>query len=215
MGMNWTSVPEVRRITGISESTYSDSEIQEFINAAQREVNSKILVEVIREPIVYLDTTRKNSIDGVNKTYYIKNWKGNYLADRNYDGSVTISDIVVYKVASDGTETTLTPTSVDVTNCSFTLTTAQNDCRLYISYAYTRLDPVTPNQLVYQATTYLTASYLFVGDETDNIRFGNVSIGGSNEGRNKQFYNKYLELLRQINENSTGGAIWGVSTQLI
>lgn len=214
--MIWATVDNLRTVTGVSEDSYSDGELANFIAMAQREINAKIAIKVIRERVQYIDQVRQNDIDGVNTTFYLRNWKGNYLGDLQYDGDVDVSDVEVYsvnKLTDPNTETSLTPASISVTNCSFTLTTAPtSNEELYVTYSYLPFNPEYPDALLTQAVTFLAASYIYVGSEASSIRFGNVSINGEKGGQYAQFYNKYLDLMNQIQQNiSDGGALWGES----
>jgi hypothetical protein len=213
--MIWTTVDNLRTITGVSTDSYSDGELADFIAMAQREINSKLAIKVIREKIDYIDAVRKNSIDGSNTTFYVKNWEGNFLGDLQFDGDVDINDVIIYqidKTTDPNTETKLTPASINLENCSFTLSTAPNNVDLYITYSYLPFNPEYPDALLTQAVTFLAASYLFVGSEASSMRFGNVSITSGVAGQYLQYYNKYQDLLNQLQETiSEGGAMWAES----
>ena len=216
--MAWTDADTVREITGASETDYTDAQIEGFISLAQREVNSKIINKVVREPVQYIDGFRSNDIDGSNRTFFIQNWRGNYFGDTNYDGEVDTSDITVtkYNPATE-TESNLTISSISVPWCQLTLSAAPSNCDLYITYSYTPIDPQTPDNFLALATAYLASSYMFVGNDDDKIRFGNVSIEpGADGSRGTQFYKKYLSLLDQLTANSMGGgAIWDNMAEII
>jgi hypothetical protein len=216
--MAWCEINSIRNITGISEDDYSDGQIQEFICLAQKEINSKVMIPVIRERVSYVDYVRKNNIDGLNTTFYLQHWKGNFIGDGDYDETVDVSDIKVYQIDSNNVETILTPASIDYSKCSFTLSTAPQNVTLEVDYTYTAFNPVLPNPLLAQATLYLAASYLDLTDGSsggsESVRIGSISISESNSGsalEGNKFYQKYMSILSQLTENSTGGAIWGES----
>lgn len=215
--MVWTTVALVKelierdRSSGLVVNTYTDAEITRFIQRAQIEITSLLQQRVIREQVKYVDQTRKNSIDGLNTTFYTQKWKGNYLGDLNYDFSINTSDISIFQVASDGTETQIPAATIVPARSSFTLSTAPANVTLYIDYANSPVDMVTPDQVLVQACTYLAAYYASLGEDEGGIRFGNVHIGGGKMSVRAQFYNKYKELIGQIQETVTGGAIWGES----
>lgn len=200
-------------ITGIDSDSYEDDELSDFISFAQREVLSKIQRKALREQVSYIDNTRQNKIDGSNTTFYLKNWKDNYLGDLDLDGDIDTDDIKVYSVNSDGTETELTVSSVDNEKMSFTLSSAPSNVDLFVTYKYCPFDLVTPDSQVAQVTAYLAASYVSVTDGSDDtFRIGNVSFGGNNRGiKGNKYYQKYEELMTSLIEESTGGAIWGES----
>lgn len=215
--VSWTSQNYVRAIAGVSTTDYSDAMIEDFISTAQKEVNSKVLVKIIREPIVFLDQYRQNDIDGTNTTFFVRNWKGNWFADSNYDNVVDINDLKVVQYDPNTTlETELTISSIDIKNMSFTLSVAPaNNVQLYVDYCYTPFDMINPDPFLTQATTYLAASYLFIGTDGFKITFGNVTIEpGKDGGQGKQLYSQYERLLQQINILGTGGAIVGEMTPI-
>ena len=49
------------------------------------------------------------------------------------------------------------------------------------------------------------------------VKFGNTSITNFNNQDSTYYflYKKYLDIIRQLNESTTGGAIWGTSKVLI
>lgn len=213
--MAFTEIETIKNVAGVNTTSYTDGEIQDFISMAQKEVTSKVQQKIIRERVLYLDNTRQNRIDGLNSTYYLSKWKGNYLGDLDYDGDIDTDDIKVYQIASDGTETELTVSSINSDNMSFVLgSIPAAGVVLEVTYTYSpynmngNVDP-----FLAQITTFLACSYFNITDGSDEpIRFGNVSIGGSSSGiKGNKYYQKYMELLNQLIENSTGGAIWGES----
>ena len=83
-----------------------------------------------------------------------------------------------------------------------------------------RGDPVTPDPLLKLATEYLVASYAYMRIESSQkkkVKFGNVEITNSTgkDSSSLFFFNKYMDLIRQLNEGANGGAIWGESHVLI
>ena len=110
--MVWTETEDVRTVTGLTSSDISDTDLDLLILVAQKEVLLQTNQNVIREPVVYLDNTRTNLIDGNNTTYYVSNWKGTYLSDSNFDLTVDHLDVHVFSVSGDGTETELTVSEI-------------------------------------------------------------------------------------------------------
>lgn len=219
--MVWTQADDVRLLTGLSTSDISDDDLNSLIEKAQLEVLVQINTKVIREQIKYLSPTRENEIDGTNKTYYIKNWEGNFISDANFDLSVTITDLTLVAVSTnDSTESSVTINSLVYDSGSFEVTTAQNNVDLFLDYSYSSFNPVTPDPLLKIATEYLTASYAYMridSGQKKKVRFGNVSITNStgSESSSAFFANKYKDILLQLNESANGGAIWGESKVLI
>lgn len=175
----YCTITDVRNITNLTTTDISDTVLYELIKNAMIEINKKISAKVIRERVAYLDNTRENDVDGNNTTYYIKNWKGNYLSDYNLDGNVTTSDVKVFAVDSDGLETSATVSSVTSSEGKFVLSTAYaSSYELYVSYSYTPIDIITPDPLLRLATANLVAANAYLKRDTGvgDVKFGNVSI---------------------------------------
>jgi len=218
--MVWTTEDDVRLLTGLTTTDISDNNLDSLIEIAQKEVLLQVNNIVNREKIEYIDESRENKIDGSNTTYYIKNWKNNFLSDYNYDLEVTISDIVLVSVDSSGTETSQTADTISYTEGKFTVASALNNVDLYVTYAYSQFNPVTPNSILKLAAEYLAGAYAYMridSSQKKSVRFGNVSItnGTGKDSAYSFLYNKYMEIIRQLNENLSGGAVWGESHVLI
>jgi len=162
--MVYCNFGEVNDLTNVTSSDILDVDITKIIAKATIELNRKINVKVEREKVGYIDSTRTNKINGSNTIYYFKNWKGKFLADMNNDGTVTTSDIIVYLISQDGTETTATVSAVDHDNMYFTLTTAPDSSttsRMEVTYEWCFKDVSTPDPIVKLACIFLTASYCY------------------------------------------------------
>jgi hypothetical protein len=211
----WGEVADMRILAGITLTDYSDAELQDFLKNAQKEVNSKLISKIVREPVYFLDEYRSNKIDGTNKLFFLKHWRGNlgtnYIGDYNYDNKIDTTDLRVTQYdPNTQLESDVTITSIDITNCSFTLTIAPSNVQLYVSYAYIPLDPVVPTGILKQCVSYLASSYTFIGTDGFIMQFGNVKIQpGQSGGKGKQLYEKYEELFRLLQINSNGGAVVG------
>ncbi len=218
--MVWTNASDVRLLTGLTTSDISDDDLNSLIIAAQKEVLLQINNKVVREKVEFIDETRKNEINGTNTTYYIKNWEGNFISDYNYDLSVDTSDIVIVSVDSDGVELSVTTDTVTYNSGKFTIATAPNNVDLFIDYVWTYFNPSTPDPLLKLATEYLAGAYSYMridSSQKKQVKFGNVSLTNGT-GRDSAYfflYNKYMDIIRQLNENTGNGAIWGESEVLI
>jgi len=225
--MVFTDIATIRTITGLTTDDYTDDEVQEFIDMAQKEVVSKLQERIVREKVEYIDSVRANNLNE-DTTFYLKKWRDNYIGDMDYNGTVNKSDIIIYYV-DDDEETSLVPLSVDTTSMSFTLNSIPgSDINLYTTYCYTPYSFTTPDPRVALATAYLASSYLKLtesggstmggGDDARSIRIGNLAIGAGSSassayypGKVTSFYDKYMEIMSQLIDSSTGGAIWGES----
>ena len=218
--MAWTNTEDVRLLTGLDDYDIEDDDLELLIIASQKEVLLKINNRIVREEILLIDETRTNDIDGLNTTYYIRNWKGNYISDNNFDLSITVADVDVISVDSDGVETTETVSSISSSDCNFVLSAAPLDVDLYVSYSFSYHDTETPNPLLKLATEYLAGAYSYMrinSSQNKQVKFGNVSISNG-IGDNSSYlflYNKYLDIMRQLDENIGRGAIWGTAKVII
>lgn len=209
--MALTSISQVRLLTNLSTSDISDADVTSLIGLATAEIFSKINIKVVREPIKYIDATRENDIDGSNTTYYVRNWKGTYMSDSDFDGDVDISDITVYAVDSNDNETVATVSSIDYDDGKFVLSTAYDSSYdLYITYSYCYYDPVTPDPLLGLAASYLVASYSYlkVDAGVSDVKFGNVRINKTLSSGYGMYYERYNEIMGKLNSyGSVGGTL--------
>lgn len=154
---------------------------------------------------MYIDSTRKNTIDGNNTTFYVQNWEGKYIADMDNDGDVDTDDIIVYQVNSNGNETTLTVSSITHDEGKFVLSSAPpTGVRLYVTYEWCYKDVSTPDKLVKMACAFLTASYIYgklnIGRSPDQS-WGNKSI--KRDMNSPNYYRELaMKLIDQINSSS-------------
>lgn len=200
--MAYTTVADVRALTNITTDDLTTSEVSGLIDYATSQINEDINTKITREHVIQIDNTRENTIDGSNTTFYIKNWKGNYIGDLDNDGDVTTSDMNVYFVDSDGTETTTTLSSITPADGKFVVTTAPSTSQsMYIDYSYTSLDTSTPSKTLVLATSLLTASYAYEklnrGMSPEQV-YGNVRFMRDMRAGN-DYYKRYEEMISKIN----------------
>jgi len=207
-----TTSDKVRLLTNLSTTDVSDEDLDSLIGVATSEIMYCINTKVVREPIEYIDSTRENDIDGLNTTYYVRNWEGKFIGDANLDGTIDVSDIVVYVVASDDTETVATVSSVDYDDSSFVLSTAYTSSyNLYVSYSYCYFDPDTPDPLLGLAASYLAASYAYLKRDVGMSgaqKFGNVSINTKLSDTYGQYHKRYLDIMKKINSRGSLEKSW-------
>jgi len=188
---------EVNDFTNISSSDIADADVTKIIAGATRELNGLINVRVVRERIGQIDNTRKNKIDGSNTTYYVRNWKGKYLADMDNDGDVDTDDLIVYQVDSDGNETTLTVDSIDQDDCSFTLDSAPSSgVTLYVTYEWCYRDVSTPDNKVKQACIFLSAAYCYA--KLNIGRAPTFVVGNKRIYRDMESFEKYYQMAMKL-----------------
>ena len=200
--VGYCSMADFRAITNLDTSCISDSDAYDLITRAAYIINGDINTKVIRERVEYLDSTRQNERDSSNTIYYVKNWKGKFLADFNNDSTVSTSDVIVHAVDGDGNETTPTVSSIDVDDGKITLSSApSSDKRLYITYAWSFINESTPDKQLRLACAFLTAA---LAEAKSNIgRAPQVSMGNIRLYRHMnaydEWYKKYLGIIQQIN----------------
>lgn|SRR3990167_2914987 len=198
----YCSGDDVRVMTNITTTDISSGDMTNLIAQSTAQVNSDLNVQIIREYIYHIDETRDNLINGSNTTFYTRNWRGKFLADMNNDGSVTTSDLTVYQVTGDGTETIPTIASINDVNNSFTMSTApQPDKRYYVTYSYSPVREGTVDPRVKLATIFLTAAFCYA---KLNIGFApSVSFGSTRVTKDMNafdhYYQRYLDIIAQIN----------------
>lgn len=199
--IGYCSLNNVREICNLTTSDISDTDLYALITKATIKINSEINTRVTRERVLPIDLTRENEINGVNTVYYVQNWKGNYLGDRDNDGDVDIYDVKVYQVASDGTETQPAVSSVDADDCKITLDSAPSSgVELYLSYDYSPFSMDEPDQQIRLACAQLTAAFAFNklqrGLSPDQT-FGNTKFKRDMEAGNS-YYKDYKESITNI-----------------
>lgn len=200
---------EVNDLTNVTSSDIIDTDITKIIAKATVELNRLINVKEIRESVDYVDDTRKNLRDGSNTTFYVKNWRGKFLADRDNDGEVDTNDLIVYQVDSNGVETTLTVSSITHDEGKFVLSTAPStEVRLYVTYEWCYKDVSTPDPLVKLACIYLTASYCYgklnIG-RAPKLKVGNKTI--TRDMKSPEYYRMMAQsLINSINDSMYASA---------
>lgn len=198
----YCQVNDIRTLTHLNTTDITDASLYDIIKLAMAQLNADINVKITREYIEYIDDTRQNKIDGSNTTYYIKNWSGKYLADSDNDGDVDTSDITVYAVASDGTETEATVSTITPNDGKFVLSTAYDSSyKLYVTYEWAYASEYTPDTLVRLACANLAASYAFAKiniGKAPTVQFGNVRVYRHMDSF-KEFEKKYRDIVNQIN----------------
>lgn len=203
--MAFCTATQIRQLTNLSTADISDADLTSIISYATYQINHDISTEVVRERIDYLDDTRQNKRDGSNTTYYVKNWKGKYIADRDDDGDVDTADISVVVVdtsTSPSTETTATVSSIDPELGRFVLSTAPDNAdQVYVTYKWSYADTETPAPLVKMACILLSAAYAhgkINWGTAPSVQFGNTKIMRHMEAFDK-FYKQYQRIVTQIN----------------
>lgn len=198
----YCTVEDVRNLTNLTTSDISDTQIANIIQYAGSQVNVDVQVYVIEEQLLWIDAHKQNVIDGTNFTYYSQNYP---IGDMGDDMAVDTSDITVYQYLGDslGTRETLTVSTIDPNNGSFTLSVAPLGTidKLTLTYKYSPVSMSDPHPLVKLATIYLAAAFAYskinIG-KAPSWSMGNVRIVRDMKSF-ETFYNKYQHVIAQIN----------------
>lgn len=200
----YCSVDDVRRLSGLTSSDITDSEIFDLISFAQAQVNSEINYNVYNEEIGYISNEKDNTIDGSNTTFYVKeiNDDGYYLGDMNNDGTVDEDDVLVYTVDSSGTRTNYTVSSVDVELGQFVLSSAPSTNEsVYVSYSVSPRNVNEPDYLLRMTVAQLTSALAFTKINAQKIQ--GFTIGKIKVTKQSQafeiFYNQYQNSITKLN----------------
>lgn len=199
--MAYAVIADLRLHTNLDTTDISDVNVTSLIADVNAILNGDINTEVIRERILPIDNTRKNEINGLNTVYYVRNWRGKYIGDRDNDGEIDdTGDVIVYEVASDGTETQPTVSAVDSDQGKITMSVAPTSgVQLYITYVYCLVDPT--GNLAKMASVYLTAAMAYKkinqGMSPSQV-FGNVRLMRDMQA-SSEFFKKYKEQIDKIN----------------
>jgi len=218
--MTWVDVEYMRQMFNLDSSDITDDDVEFFLEQSQKEILMKINEEVQREPVEFLDNTRKNEINGVNKEFYISNWNGNYISDNNYDLLINTKDVEVFAVDSDSSETKLEVSSIDSKLGKYTLENAPTNVSLFTTYAFTFLNVTEADHdpRLEMVLGLLTASYCYLkigeGQQTE-VKFGNVKIKENHKDSSSYYYTKYLDLIGSLMTSSDGGALYGFNVNQI
>lgn len=201
--IGYCNTSDIREITNITTDDVSDTDMQSLITKSLYELNRLINVGIVRERVLFLDQTRKNLINGSNTTFYVRNWRGKFLADRNNNGEVTTDDIQVFLVDGSGTQTEATVSSVTVDEGKFVLSSApSSDKRMLVSYEWCFRNPSTPDSQIRLACIFLTAAYAYakinVG-RSPQTRFGNIRIFKHIESFDI-YFKRAMDIVDLINE---------------
>jgi hypothetical protein len=190
---------DVRVITNLTASDISDTELYNIITFAGHQLNSDINCKVDDEKISWISNDKTNYIDGSNKTYYLRHYP---IGDSTGDQAVTIADLEVNKIHSDGTKSSVTLSSVTANSGKFEVTTAvSSEYGLYVTYKYVPMSVSDPDPLIKTACALLSAAWAY-----SKINIGKAAefrIGSLNISRHLKsfdiYYMRYQESLKEIN----------------
>lgn len=198
----YCSPTDIRTISGLSTTDISDDNLNSIMAlVAVPQLNHDINIKVVREKIEYIDNTRQNKVDGSNATYYVRHWEKYYIGDLDDDGDVDTSDVTVYLVDSDGTETTATVSTIAADSGRFVLSSAPAaNKEVYVTYCYCPISQSTPSPLLKPALALLTSAWAFTKIDVKKLQsysIGKLRIAKQSQGFSV-FYDKYRDIVNQI-----------------
>lgn len=196
--MAYAVAADVRLICGLTSTQISDVDVLALIVLATAQVNEDLEILIEDEPVIYISTEKPNTINGSNKTFYVKY---PYLGDYNNDGAITATDFYAYTINSSGVRTVLTGDSVDSLTGKFVVTNTIADVNLYVSYRNAPVN-MTSDTLVKLATSYLTAAFAYTKVNAGNVKsfsVGKISI--SKDSGFDKMYAAYVNQIQKIKKN--------------
>lgn len=198
----YCTVDDIRTVTNIKPSQISDTQLANLIEFAASQLNSDINIHHEEEKIAYIDETKENELDGVNSTFWTKEYP---IGDSNNDYRITTSDIRVFQVDSDGDKSELTVSQIDAETGEFHLNVAPtSDKTLYVTYESVQRVVDPPHQLVKAACILLTAAWAYsklnVG-KADRFHMGNLTVFRDTNAH-EDYYKRYVRLVTLINDRS-------------
>lgn len=190
--MGYTTVAQFRSWTGLQANELSDTEVQDYLNRADRQIK--------RDAFIYV---REEDVSQDSNGYYFPRLK--YFADQNADGSVTAADIQIreYQPTYDITSAVSSSnvTAIDSYNTYFTLNnssyTSSNQIR--ISYWMARRPNSEITNELEEASICWAAHEAFKFIKTKRLKGGIVSfsLGKLNVTRTEQDYELMVDQWRK------------------
>jgi len=201
--MGYCTVEDVRNLTNLTVNDLTDTQLCNLIEYAAHQVNADINVYHEEEVVSYIDNTRGNDTNGTNKTFYTKLYP---IGDLNDNMTVDTDDLQVYQYLADGTKTQLTVSEIIPNTGQWQLSIAPSGtiAKLTVTYNSASKSVSDPNPLVKTACALLTAAWAYtkinVG-KAPRWRMGSTQIWRDMDSF-KTYYDKYLQLLNQINNRN-------------
>lgn len=198
----YCTVDEVRQTTNLKSNNISDTQLASLIEFAGSQLNADINMYNEEERIRYIDETKENDIDGMNSTFYTKEYP---IGDANDDFKITTDDLTVYKVDSDGNKEEMEVTQVNAETGQFrTLNAPSQDKKLYVTYYHTNRRVDLPHNLIKMACILLTAAWAYskinIG-KADRFHMGNLTVFRDTDSYH-EYYKKYLRVLELVNDRT-------------
>lgn len=197
----YCSVYDIRNFAkNLTSNKVSDTILYEYIKFANARINEDISVVYRDERVRYISLEKHNRVDGVNKTFYVKE---PFIGDFEDNGVIDENEISVYGIDSNNNRIVYQVESIDSVELGkYTLSVApQMGIRLYHSY---KSVPVllypSVNRLVRLAAINYVLSLAFSSTDPGQVksfRVNKVSITGEMSPA-KKYGLEYATLVSKI-----------------
>ena len=207
--MSYCDVSLVRTVSGLDSAEVRDQRIRDIRDdIAVPRVNDDIQTRVDSERVTEISKGKSNSVDGENKTFYLKELHNSFrqLGDLNDDGEIDTNDIKAWTIVNDSREEVKINAVLDEDEGKFTAVRKSTNSplgkgsKLYVRYRHAPVDVAEPNSMVSIACAQLAGAFCFSNIETPklkNFSIGDVSISRQTEGF-AILKEQYTETVRRI-----------------
>jgi hypothetical protein len=197
--MPYASYSDVQLVSGLTTDDISNANITSLISYACALINAELQEYHEDEQVLYINNEKENAIDGVNKTFYTKNYP---IGDKNNDGTIGADDIYVYTLSSTGVRTNYVVSTISNDEIGkFTLTTAPSNLEvLYLTYYSSTVDMETPHALVKLACAQLASALAFSSFDVKKVskfRVGKIAVTETSRAF-QYFMEEYRKTLQRI-----------------
>ena len=207
----YSSVAEVRNLTGLSDSDVSSTVISGIIQYATSQVSMDTQIRWVGEKAQYISAEKENKIDGSNRKFFVNHYP---IGDRDNNGLVSGADIYCYAIDSAGVRrhiivSGITGAGPDPASTlggplwlSTNVNAPQSNESLYFDYFSAPVDMETPHRLIVLATTQLAAALCFTRIDVSKVqsfRVGKIAVTRQSDAFNiyRKLYENTLNSIRQ------------------
>lgn len=194
---------DIYSFTNVTESKVDSFTMAKYIESGVAAVNEDIQVKIHLEKVGYISDVKENLINGVNTTFYTKNFP---IGDMGNDGEVSVDDLEVFQVEGDGTRTQLTVSSITPNTGAFVLSAAPdpattNIARIELNYHCVPVSVSDPHRLVRDACMFYAASLAYSKinlGKAKSVKFGTMRFLRHMESVD-EYMKKYDKIIYKIN----------------
>ena len=196
--MTIVSPHDVRLVSDLDEDDISDNKLIELIQYGWEQVITDIGKREVEEEVNYIDSYRKNIIDGTTTSFYVQNSFTRFLGDMDFNQTLDTGDAQLYLYDVDLNRTEATVSAVDETGLITLDAAVEAGTKLTITYVHLPV-PISHN-LMKRACIYLTAAMAYGKLEArdyKSVGFRGLSITRMAQGFNS-FYQKYQTIIQEL-----------------